>query len=57
MWRGSGKAHGSSKREGGREEGVLRFDAGMMFRDEDAGSVFGGAPRAVEKLRGRRSKA
>ena len=54
---GSGKAHVSSMREGGNES-VLRLDAGMMFREEDAGLVFGGAARAVKKLRfrGRRRK-
>ena len=52
------KAYGSSKREEGGKEGVLRFDAGMMFRDEAVvGSVVAGAARAAKKLGGRRSEA
>ena len=48
--------HGSSKRERG-EEGVLRFDSGMVFRDEDVGLVVAGAAWAAKKLGGRMSKA
>ena len=54
---GKRQAHGSSKREEeGEKEGLVRFDAGMIFRDEDVGSVLMGAARATKKLGGTRSK-